>query len=202
MSTGKRIKELRLRRGLTQDQMADKLGMNRANFSNYERGVALPPGDTLAEIAKILMTSTDYLLGLVDDPHDNITPLEMVKIPIYGEIRAGYNSLAQQEILGYELVSKESVADGDYFYLYVKGDSMIDEGIREGMRVLVRKQRSCENGKIGVVIVNGDEGTLKRVYYEDDSIILQAANRNIPPRVLPIEDVIIQGQVKQVVFDV
>lgn len=202
MSTGKRIKDLRLKRGLTQDQIADKLGMNRANFSNYERDVALPPSDTLAQIARMLTTTTDYLLGLVDSPDENLPLAEMVKIPIYGEIRAGYNSLAQQDVIGYEIVSKDSVADGEYFFLIVKGDSMIEEGIREGMRVLVRKQRTCQNGKIGVVIVNGDEGTLKRVFYEDDNIILQAANRNIPPRVYPIEDVMIQGQVTQVIFDV
>ncbi|MNW15587.1 LexA repressor [compost metagenome] len=79
---------------------------------------------------------------------------------------------------------------------------MIDEGIAEGMRVLVRKQRTCQHGKIGVVIVNGDEGTLKRVYYDDDNVILQASNKSIPPRVYPLDEVMIQGQVVQVQFDV
>lgn len=63
MSFGKRLKELRLKRGFTQDQMAEKLGMNRANFSNYERDVSSPPNDTLSTIADILNTTTDYLLG-------------------------------------------------------------------------------------------------------------------------------------------
>lgn len=128
--------------------------------------------------------------------------VEMVQIPIYGEVRAGYNSLAQEDIVGYEIVAKDSISDGDYFFLIVKGDSMIEEGIGDGMRVLVRKQRSCQHGKIGVVIINGDEGTLKRVFYEGDNIILQAANKNIPPRVFPIDEVLIQGQVTKVEFDV
>lgn len=63
MSIGIRIKELRLQRGFTQEQMAEQLGMNRANFSNYERDVATPPGETLIKIADLLKTSTDYLLG-------------------------------------------------------------------------------------------------------------------------------------------
>lgn len=73
MSTiGSRIKELRLRRGFTQDQIAEKLDMNRANFSHYERDNAVPPADTLGKIADILNTTSDYLLGrneisLVDD---------------------------------------------------------------------------------------------------------------------------------------
>lgn len=130
------------------------------------------------------------------------TPGMLVKIPIYGEIRAGYGSLAHEDIIGYEVTSRDSVGDGEYFYLIVKGDSMIDEGIYEGMRVLVRKQNHCQHGKIGVVIVDGEEGTLKRVYYEDDTVVLRASNRRIPPRPYPLEEVIIQGQVIKVEFDV
>ena len=72
MTIGIRIKELRNRRGLTQDQIAAKLNMNRANFSHYERDTAIPPSEMLGKIADILNTSTDYLLGrtgldLIDD---------------------------------------------------------------------------------------------------------------------------------------
>lgn len=71
MTLGERIRALRTKRGFTQEEMAEKLGMNRANFSNYERNIAIPPGDTLAQIADILKTSTDYLLGRTDDPAIN-----------------------------------------------------------------------------------------------------------------------------------
>ncbi|MCA0754879.1 helix-turn-helix domain-containing protein [Paenibacillus sp. N4] len=206
--TGTRIRELRDKLGLFQSDLAEKLAMQRNNISRYEKGVIVPPAEVLAKIASILNTSTDYLLGQTNDPQmpDQIImkrkTVELVEIPIYGEIRAGYNSLAEQRIIGYEAVSKDTVKDGDYFYLIVKGDSMKEEGILEGMRVLVKSQRHCEHGKIGVVIVNGDEGTLKRVFYEGDTIVLQASNRDIPPRILPIYDVRIQGQVKKVEFDV
>jgi len=63
MTIGARIKELRKRQGLTQDQMVEKLNMNRANFSHYERDTAVPPSEVLGKIADILNTSTDYLLG-------------------------------------------------------------------------------------------------------------------------------------------
>ncbi|MEX2462028.1 MAG: S24 family peptidase [Paenibacillaceae bacterium] len=135
-------------------------------------------------------------------PKNIISDVELIQIPIYGEIRAGYDSLAAENIVGYEKVSKDTVKDGVYFYLIVKGDSMIDEGIREGMRVLVKSQNTCEHGKIGIILVNGDEGTLKRVFYDKNNVILQASNKDIPPRVLPIHEVRIQGQVKKVEFDV
>lgn len=219
---GERIKELRTGLGYTQVQLGGRVGVDRSSIANYETGKATPPLDIILKLVTIFNCSTDYLFGktsynnvfAVNEPAAtyNVTKssyvpesaptIEMVQIPIYGEIRAGYDSLAEQRIVGYEVVSKETVSNGEYFYLIVKGDSMIDEGIQEGMRVLVKSQSHCEHGKIGVVIVNGDEGTLKRVYYEGDSIVLQAANRDIPPRILPIYDVRIQGQVKKVEFDV
>ncbi len=194
-------------RNVTAYRVAKETGITTATFTSWKQGKYTPKQDKLQKIADFFDVSIDYLMGRSEDPtpikmSNVIDNVELVKIPIYGEIRAGYNSLAREDIVGYEIVSKDSVADGEYFFLVVKGDSMIDEGIREGMRVLVRKQRTCQHGKIGVVIVNGDEGTLKRVYYEDDNIILQAANREIPPRVYPIDEVMIQGQVTQVVFDV
>jgi repressor LexA len=220
---GERIKEMRSNIGFTQVQLGEKIGVDRSSIANYETGKATPPIDITLKLVNVFNCSTDYLLGqttlkyptYVNEPTieynvqkssripDSVPAIiDMVQIPIYGDIRAGYDSLAEQRIIGYEVVSKESVKDGDYFYLIVKGDSMIDEGIREGMRVLVKSQNHCEHGKIGVVIVNGDEGTLKRVYYEGDTVVLQAANRDIPPRILPIYEVRIQGQVKKVEFDV
>lgn len=89
--------------------------------------------------------------------------------------------------------------DEEYFYSIVKDDSMIDEGICEGMRVLVRKQNHCQHGKIGVVILEGEGAVLKRIYYENDTVVLQASNISRP---YPIEEVIIQGQVIKVEFDV
>lgn len=70
---GLRIKELRIKNGLSQDQLAEKLGMNRVNISHYERGkITNIPSDVLTKIADILNTHTDYLLGL-----SNISDEEM-----------------------------------------------------------------------------------------------------------------------------
>ncbi|SFA47763.1 Transcriptional regulator, contains XRE-family HTH domain [Parageobacillus thermantarcticus] len=66
---GMRIKELRIKRGLSQENLAKKLGMNRVNISHYERGVITKiPSDVLAKLADIFGVSTDYLLGKTDDP--------------------------------------------------------------------------------------------------------------------------------------
>jgi transcriptional regulator with XRE-family HTH domain len=86
MSTiGSRIKELRLRRGLTQDQIAERLDMTRANFSHYERDNAEPPSATLSKLADILGTTTDYLLGregfdVIDDEINRLA-LDIYELP-------------------------------------------------------------------------------------------------------------------------
>jgi SOS regulatory protein LexA len=120
----------------------------------------------------------------------------LVSIPVIGEIKAGYDMLADQNIIAYELTNRRDLEEGEtYFYLLVKGDSMINAGIREGYRVLVRKQSFIEDGKIGVVIVNGDEATLKRIYFNDTTVTLVAENPKVPPKTYPIDEVFIQGQV-------
>jgi len=68
MTLGIRIKEYRIKRGYTQNQIATKLGMTEANFSSYERGKSEPPSDKLNQISSILKVSTDYLLGKTNDP--------------------------------------------------------------------------------------------------------------------------------------
>jgi repressor LexA len=128
--------------------------------------------------------------------------VEVRMIPVLGTIKAGYDLYADQQVIDYKPAATADVSDGEYFYLVVKGDSMIDDGIKEGMRVLVRRQDFVEEGKVGVVLVNGDEATLKRVFYDGDNIILQASNAAYKPRVLPVEEAKIQGQVTQVVWDV
>lgn len=69
---GKRIKKLREMKGLTQDELAEILNMNRANISNYERGILTNiPSKPLSKMADFFNVSTDYLLGRTDDPNPN-----------------------------------------------------------------------------------------------------------------------------------
>ncbi|MBY7736324.1 XRE family transcriptional regulator [Paenibacillus polymyxa] len=68
-SLGERIKALRDKMGFTQDDLAEALDMNRANISNYERGIITKiPSNILSRLADVLNTNADYLLGRIDDP--------------------------------------------------------------------------------------------------------------------------------------
>lgn len=65
---GQRIRTLRIKHDLTQEEIALQLGMKRPNFANYEADRTVPPSDVLSKMADILKTSTDYLLCKTDNP--------------------------------------------------------------------------------------------------------------------------------------
>jgi transcriptional regulator with XRE-family HTH domain len=68
MSLGKKIKELRIKKGMTQDELGDLIGKTRANVSSYENDVNTPPVEVLTKIADHFRVSIDYLLDRVPDP--------------------------------------------------------------------------------------------------------------------------------------
>jgi transcriptional regulator with XRE-family HTH domain len=74
MSLGKRIKERRLEKGLTQEDVAKKLGMGRSNLGHIERGRTKPSAEVLNQIASILDTTTDYLLGRSEKKEETFNP--------------------------------------------------------------------------------------------------------------------------------
>jgi len=68
MFDGKKLRKLRKEIGLTQSDMAEKFNIKRETYTRYETGAITPPADMIANIAEFLGTTTDYLLGLSDDP--------------------------------------------------------------------------------------------------------------------------------------
>jgi repressor LexA len=134
-------------------------------------------------------------------PPEAFPPSELVKVPIYGEIRAGKPILADHHIEGYEYMPKEHVQGGTYFCLRVKGDSMIDAHIPEGSTILVRKQETLNDGEIGVFLVNDqEEYTIKRYKRKGDMVILKPENPNHDIQIYHVKDVIIVGEVVQVLI--
>ncbi len=113
---------------------------------------------------------------------------ELVEIPIVGRVAAGEPVLAEQNIE--ETVSIDRYFIGnhqDVFALKVKGDSMIDAGIRDGDTVFVRKQLHAERNDIVVILV-GDEATVKYFQPERDFIRLQPANPAYAPIIIRKDD--------------
>ncbi|WP_228410550.1 LexA family protein [Erysipelothrix piscisicarius] len=96
--------------------------------------------------------------------------------------------LAHQDIIGYEEVSKREYDQGDYF-LKVVGDSMTGSRIYDGDLIYVKKTREIVSGDIAVVLIQGDEATVKRVILKDNLMILEATNPDYPTRYYNPEEV-------------
>ncbi len=108
---------------------------------------------------------------------------ETVAVPVVGRVAAGAPILAAENIEDYFSLPTEFT---------VKGDSMIEAGILEGDRLLVRRQSSALNGEIVIALLQ-DEATVKRYYREKDCIRLQPENHTMEP--ILVKDVVILGKV-------
>ena len=108
-------------------------------------------------------------------------PASRTMVPIVGKVRCGAGGLAYEELQGAAMADVGNPTE--YFYLRAEGDSM-EPTIRDGDLVLIHRQDLVENGELAVVIINGEEGTLKRFSQRDGAIILQSYNPNYPPRIL------------------
>ena len=154
-----RIKSLRQKKGLSQQELAKLLFVNQTAVSQWERGVTNPSTDTAIALASLFDVSVDYLLGRNVD-----VPLRIKRtVPVLGTIPAGVPVEAIEDILDYEDLSPEEANDGhEYFGLRIHGRSMMPEYL-DGDTIIVRRQDTAETGDDAVVMVNGDDATFKRI---------------------------------------
>ena len=111
------------------------------------------------------------------------------RIPVLGSIPAGVPVEAVENIIDWEDIPAEWMAgDRDYFALQVTGDSMYPEYIA-GDTVIVRKQSSCDSSDDCVVLINGIDATLKRVYLSDDCIELDSVNKMYGKRRFTMDEI-------------
>ena len=114
------------------------------------------------------------------DESFNMIRREMVNVPIIGTVAAGQPILAEQNIEGYFPIPTEYMPNKQSFMLKVKGESMINAGIFDGDKVLVKQQTTAENGDIVVALVD-DSATVKTYYKENGHNRLQPENDSMDP---------------------
>lgn len=185
MSTGERIRILRKEHNLTQEELGAKIGVQKAAIQKYEKGtVKNIKRDSLIKLAKILDTTPEYLLGWDDMPQNaySYDDSDHVLIPIVGRVAAGVQCLAETNILDYESVNSSDVKGSEqYVFLRVVGDSMYPV-FMEGDLVLVRCQTSVDSGSYAVVTIDDEDGVVKKIVYDEDSIELHSINPMYPVR--------------------
>lgn len=128
-----------------------------------------------------------------DAPEDNGSSFkEMLNVPIIGTVTAGTPILAVENIEDTFPIPADYAPSGDIFMLRVKGDSMINAGIFNRDLILVKQQKTAENGDIVVALIE-DFATVKTFYRENGYIRLQPENPTMSPII--VRDVEILGKV-------
>ena len=118
-------------------------------------------------------------IEIIDDTF-NLTRREMVNVPIIGTVAAGQPILATENIEDYFPIPAEYMPKEECFMLTVKGDSMINIGIFNGDKVMVKKESTAKNGDVVVALVE-DSATVKTFYKEEGHYRLQPENDTMDP---------------------
>lgn len=171
-SIGERIKEARKSAGLTQLELAKKTDLSRSYIGDIEKDRYNPSVSTLQLIATATNTPLEDLLPSTK----TASPTGRgVRIPVLGRVVAGIPIEAVEEILDYEEITPELAATGEFFALQVKGDSM-EPTLRDGDVVIVKKQPTVDSGDIAIVLVNGNDATVKEIKESPSGITLIGHN--------------------------
>lgn len=189
---GQKLEMLRADHNMTQADVIRALQekysvmIGKGRYSKWENDKEEPSRiRDVAAMASLYKVSLNWLIGLSDDKYSENTDKENYRrIPVLGTIAAGVPLLAQEDIIGHEVVNEKHPAD---FCLRVKGDSMEGACIYDGDTVFIRKQPEVETGEIAAVIIDG-EATLKRFYHAGGSVILRPENSKYKDIVLTGKD--------------
>ena len=132
-------------------------------------------------------------IEIVQAVDDNASPI--IHVPVLGKVTAGLPITAVENVEEYFPLPEHFTSNhnSEIFLLNVSGDSMIDAGIHDGDRVIVRKQNIAHNGEIIVAMTEDDEATVKRFYKEKGYYRLQPENTSMEP--IYLDNVIVLGKV-------
>lgn len=184
MTLGEIIKNYRVEHGLSQSDFAKLSGLSRGYVSMLEQNKNPKSGkpitltlDTMQKAAKAIGMDINDLFRLVDEKiklsPPSLVPFteptgDIVSFPVIASVCAGYNGLAVEEYTDETEDIPISMFRGypvnEIRVFRVSGESMYPRFL-DGDKVLVHVQQDVDNGDVAVVIYDGDEATLKRVYH-------------------------------------
>lgn len=177
--------------GKTPSRVAIEAGISKGTVSTWKNLGRTPQTAQLQKLADYFDVSIDQLLDETKiAPTDvnrggeeenrlpaGVTPCNPAQVaPLLGTVRAGLPMYAEENIEGYIPIRQTDGAV--YFWLNIRGDSMNAAGMDDGDQILVREQPEVENGEIAVVLVNGDEATVKTFRREGELVILTPRSLN------------------------
>ncbi|MDJ0769831.1 MAG: transcriptional repressor LexA [Ilumatobacter sp.] len=116
-------------------------------------------------------------------------------VPLVGDVAAGTDVLAQENVEELFPVPSDFTGEGDLFMLRVRGDSMIELGILDGDFVIAAQQTTAAPGDVVVAGIPGDEATVKTYRADGDRVTLVPANSTMEPMEFSADEVSVYGRV-------
>lgn len=172
-----RIKLLRKERKLTGEEVANALHVSPSTYRRWENG-SNRPQRKIEELAAFFNVTTDYLLNGKETEYDK--QRNIVRVPVLGRVAAGIPIEAIQEVDDWEEIYHPGAGNDKFFGLRIHGASM-EPRLREGDTVIVKKQDYFESGDVCIVLVNGNEATVKVVQKKPNGIVLVGYNAAVYP---------------------
>lgn len=185
---GENIRQLRMEHKLRGEDLGNLFNVTKTAVSNWESGKRTPDPDTIMRLANYFEVSVDFLLGL-NDIRCIACECSGIKIPVLGKVVAGIPIEAITDIIDWEEITDEMAKKGSYFALQVTGQSM-EPRMQEGDVVIVKRQPDIESGETAIILVNGQDATIKKVQKHPNGIMLVASNHDVfPPRFYSNEEI-------------
>lgn len=168
-----RIAAARNAKGWSQKDLAKKIGTTQQQIARYESGANDVKSSVLLKLSAALGVTVSYLLALDDDPSFvSVVSSDTVPVPVLGRIAAGTPRAAFSQSDDYHDTQRGLVASHpNAFWLVVAGNSM-NRLFPEGALVLVDPDAEVRSGDVAAIFVNGDDATIKRIFFEDGSVRL------------------------------
>lgn len=174
-------------------ELSRKSGISKTNISCYMSGKYEAKQDGVKLLADALNVDPIWLMGYnvpMESTYNN-KDINKIKIPILGTVKAGYDWLAEENITGYitdsNIVKNYEKNINEYFALKVTGDSMLPL-LSDGDLVIVHDQDDVESGQTAVILINGEEATVKKVIKTNEGIELHAMNPYYPIKKFTFDD--------------
>lgn len=186
------IRKIREGLGISQAEAARRLGLSRQSYSNYELGKRQADYEILLKMAEEFHVTVEELLGKAVEKSNIAAMMEdhFRMVPVFESVSAGFGAFADDYIVDYapfRIVSESEAAET--IALRVTGNSM-SPMIEDGDLIQVHKQESVDSGSIAVVLLDGEEGLVKKVVYGSDWIELHSINPYYPVRRFDGEEVL------------
>ena len=193
---GQRLKLAREQKKITLEQAGERVGVHKSTVSRWENGetkkINLTIIETLSDFYSVnpsWLSGHDVPMEISSCSKNTSSPASAVVL-VYGTIPAGIPMECIEDVLDTEEIPASMLKGGkQYFGLRINGNSMFPTYL-DGDTIILEKVDDCESGQDAVVMINGNDGTFKRVFKNENGIILQPLNPEFQPMVFSNEQII------------